>query len=141
MIQDAVRCGAKLTTGGSRIGNEGNFFEPTVLADVPVEARLMNEEPFGPVAAFRPFATLEDAISEANRLPFGLASYAFTGSAETAQRLGLEIEAGMTTVNHIGFGLPEVPFGGIKDSGHGSEGGTEAIDSYLLTKFVTQTAA
>ena len=101
----------------------------------------MNEEPFGPVAAFRSFGTLDEVIAEANRLPFGLASYAFTDSAHTANRLGTELEAGMTTINHIGLGLPEVPFGGIKDSGHGSEGGSEAIDAYLVTKFVTQTAA
>lgn len=140
LINEAVERGAELRTGGRRIGNKGNFFEPTVLANVPVEARLMNEEPFGPVAAFRSFATVDEVIEEANRLPFGLASYAFTGSTDTANRLGLEIEAGMTTINHIGLALPEVPFGGIKDSGHGTEGGSEAIEAYLVTKFVTQTA-
>ncbi|MCO6390834.1 aldehyde dehydrogenase family protein [Aliihoeflea aestuarii] len=141
LITDAVERGAKLKTGGRRIGNKGNFFEPTVLADVPLDARIMNEEPFGPVAAFRAFGTVDEVIEEANRLPFGLASYAFTGSTDTANRLGTEIEAGMTTINHIGLALPEVPFGGIKDSGHGTEGGSEAIDAYLVTKFVTQTAA
>ncbi|MEO3997451.1 NAD-dependent succinate-semialdehyde dehydrogenase [Mesorhizobium sp. CAU 1732] len=138
LIADAVEHGARLTTGGGRIGNKGNFFEPTVLADVPVEARIMNEEPFGPVAIFRSFDTLDEVIEEANRLPFGLASYAFTGSADTANQLGLRIEAGMTTINHNGLALPEVPFGGIKDSGHGTEGGSEAINAYLSTKFVTQ---
>ena len=141
LINEAVERGAELKTGGRRIGYKGNFFEPTVLSNVPVEARIMNEEPFGPVAAFRPFATVDEVIDEANRLPFGLASYAFTGSTDTANRLGLEIEAGMTTINHIGLALPEVPFGGIKDSGHGTEGGSEAIDAYLVTKFVTQTAS
>ena len=140
LINDAVEKGAKLKTGGRRIGNEGYFFEPTVLADVPLEARIMNEEPFGPVASFRPFSDLEEVIAEANRLPYGLASYAFTGSADTAQQLGLRIQAGMTTINHIGLALPEVPFGGIKDSGHGTEGGSEAIEAYLFTKFITQTA-
>jgi len=138
LVLDAVERGAQLTTGGRRIGNKGNFYEPTVLSNVPKEARIMNEEPFGPVAVFSAFATLEDAVAEANRLPFGLASYAFTGSADTASQLGLRIEAGMTTINHNGLALPEVPFGGIKDSGYGTEGGAEAIDAYLHTKFVSQ---
>ena len=141
LINDAVERGAELKTGGRRIGNKGNFFEPTVLSNVPKDARIMNEEPFGPVAVFSPFTSLDDAIEEANRLPFGLASYAFTGSADTANQLGLRIEAGMTTINHNGLALPEVPFGGIKDSGYGTEGGSEAINAYLVTKFVTQTAA
>lgn len=141
LINDAVENGAELKTGGRRIGNVGNFFEPTVLSNVPKHARIMNEEPFGPVAVFSPFSTLDEAIDEANRLPFGLASYAFTGAADTAQQLGFRIEAGMTTINHAGLALPEVPFGGIKDSGHGTEGGSEAINAYLYTKFVTQSAA
>ncbi len=138
LIADAVSAGAEVKTGGRRIGNKGNFFEPTVIANVPKTARLMNEEPFGPIAVFSRFSTLDEVIEEANRLPFGLASYAFTGSGETAQHLGLRIEAGMTTINHNGLALPEVPFGGIKDSGHGTEGGSEAIEAYLSTKFVTQ---
>lgn len=137
LIQDAVDNGARLMTGGRRIGNVGNFFEPTVLADAPKTARIMNEEPFGPVAVFTSFKTLDEVIDEANRLPFGLASYAFTRSAENARELGLRIEAGMTTINHLGLALPEVPFGGIKDSGYGTEGGSEAINAYLTTKFVT----
>ncbi len=137
LIQDAVDHGAELTTGGRRIGNTGNFFEPTVLANVPKTARIMNEEPFGPVAVFSSFKTLDEVIDEANRLPFGLASYAFTRSAENARELGLRIQAGMTTINHLGLALPEVPFGGIKDSGYGTEGGSEAINAYMVTKFVT----
>ncbi len=137
LIQDAVDNGARLMTGGRRIGNVGNFFEPTVLADAPKTARIMNEEPFGPVAVFSSFKTLDEVIDEANRLPFGLASYAFTRSAENARELGIRIEAGMTTINHLGLALPEVPFGGIKDSGYGTEGGSEAINAYLTTKFVT----
>jgi succinate-semialdehyde dehydrogenase/glutarate-semialdehyde dehydrogenase len=137
LIQDAVDNGARLMTGGRRIGNVGNFFEPTVLADAPKTARIMNEEPFGPVAVFSSFKTLDEVIDEANRLPFGLASYAFTRSAENARELGMRIEAGMTTINHLGLALPEVPFGGIKDSGYGTEGGSEAINAYLITKFVT----
>ena len=138
MIEDAISRGARLVTGGRRIGNEGWFFEPTVLADVPVDATIMNEEPFGPVAVINRFATLDDAITEANRLPFGLASYAWTGSAHAAHRLGTEVEAGMMTINHLGLALPEVPFGGIRDSGYGTEGGSEAIEAYLETRFVTR---
>lgn len=137
LIQDAVDNGARLMTGGRRIGNVGNFFEPTVLADAPKTARIMNEEPFGPVAVFSSFKALDEVIDEANRLPFGLASYAFTRSAENARELGMRIEAGMTTINHLGLALPEVPFGGIKDSGYGTEGGSEAINAYLTTKFMT----
>lgn len=137
LVADAVAQGARLTTGGKRIGNVGNFFPPTVLAEVPLSARIMTEEPFGPVAIVNRFSTLDDAIAEANRLPYGLASYAFTRSALTMQRLGLEIDAGMTTINHLGLALPEVPFGGVRDSGYGTEGGSEAIEAYLVTKFVT----
>ena len=140
LVQDAVDSGAELKTGGRRIGNKGYFFEPTVLADVPTSARIMNEEPFGPVASFMPFTTLDEAIEESNRLPYGLASYAFTGSSETAHRLGMEVEAGMMTINHIGLALPEIPFGGIKDSGHGTEGGSGAIEAYLVSKLVTRMA-
>ncbi|GGA62870.1 NAD-dependent succinate-semialdehyde dehydrogenase [Nitratireductor aestuarii] len=140
LIADATERGGRLTTGGNRIGNQGNFFEPTVLSDVPTSARIMNEEPFGPVAVINRFSELDEAIAEANRLPFGLAAYAFTGSDKTATRLGLEIESGMLTINHLGLALPEVPFGGIKDSGYGTEGGSEAIEAYLETRFVTRTA-
>ncbi len=138
LVADAVDRGARLATGGRRIGNEGWFFEPTVLVDVPVDARIMNEEPFGPVAVINRFAHLDDAIAEANRLPFALAAYAFTRSGETATRLGNEVESGMLSINHLGLALPEIPFGGMKDSGHGTEGGSEAIESYLDTRLVTR---
>lgn len=140
LISDAVEQGAEVKTGGRRIGNKGNFFEPTVIAGAPRTARIMNEEPFGPVAVVNRIGSLDEAIEEANRLPYGLASYAFTGSAESARRLGLEIDAGMTTINHNGLALPEVPFGGVRDSGYGTEGGSEAIEAYLVTKFVTHFA-
>ena len=139
LIGDAVQKGADLRTGGKRIGNVGNFFEPTVMTGVTPAMRVMNEEPFGPLAVIAPFDSLDEVIEEANRLPFGLASYAFTGSAKTAASLSSRVEAGMLTINHIGLALPEVPFGGVKESGHGSEGGSEAIESYLSIKFVTQT--
>jgi succinate-semialdehyde dehydrogenase/glutarate-semialdehyde dehydrogenase len=138
LIQDAVSAGGELKTGGKRIGNKGNFFEPTVLANVPTSAKIMNDEPFGPVAIVNRFSTFEDAVEEANRLPFGLASYAFTGSVKTAHELGRQVEAGMLTINHNGLALPEVPFGGIKDSGYGTEGGSEAVQAYLETKYVSQ---
>lgn len=138
LVADAADRGATIRTGGRRIGNKGYFFEPTVLTDVPMEARMMTEEPFGPLAMIAPFGDFDEVIAEANRLPYGLASYAFTGSATTAMRLGAEIESGMVTINHLGLALPEIPFGGIKDSGYGSEGGIEAMEAYLNTKLVTQ---
>ncbi len=123
-VADAEAKGAKLRTGGERIGNQGFFFEPTVLTDVPLDARIMNEEPFGPIAAINRFADEEEAIAEANRLPYGLAAYAFTRSAETPDASSRpRVESGMISINHHGLALPEVPFGGVKDSGYGSEGG------------------
>jgi succinate-semialdehyde dehydrogenase/glutarate-semialdehyde dehydrogenase len=137
-ISDAQQKGATVRTGGNRIGNKGNFFEPTVVTDVPRDARVMNEEPFGPLAVILPFTSFEDAVSEANRLPYGLASYAYTRSARTAHAVASAVESGMISINHHGLALPEVPFGGVKDSGYGSEGGLEAIENYLNTKFVSQ---
>ena len=137
-VEDAKKAGAKVQTGGHRIGDKGNFFEPTVLTEVPNTAKAMNEEPFGPVAIINPFSTFDDAVREANRLPFGLASYAFTRSAKTANAIANEVEVGMMTINHLGLAIPEVPFGGVKDSGYGTEGGADAIESYLNTKFVSQ---
>ena len=137
-IQDAVAKGAEIQTGGHRIGNKGNFFEPTVMTNVSKDARVMNEEPFGPLAMIAPFHDYDEAIAEANRLPYGLASYAYTRSAKTATAVASAIEAGMLSINSHGLALPEVPFGGVKDSGYGSEGGSEAIEAYLNTKFVSQ---
>jgi succinate-semialdehyde dehydrogenase / glutarate-semialdehyde dehydrogenase len=138
LISDAQKHGAKVHTGGNRIGNKGNFFEPTVLTDVPLSARVQNDEPFGPLAVISPFGKFDDLVEEANRLPYGLASYAFTKSAKTANAIANAVEVGMMTINHIALALPEVPFGGVRDSGYGSEGGSEAIEAYLNTKFVTQ---
>jgi succinate-semialdehyde dehydrogenase/glutarate-semialdehyde dehydrogenase len=137
LVQDAVEQGAKLHVGGERVGTLGNFYAPTILSDVPLSARAMNEEPFGPVALVRPFDTLEDGIREANRLPYGLASYAFTRSIARARAVAERVETGMTSINHFGLGNPEAPFGGVKDSGHGFEGGSEAIEAYLQTRCVT----
>lgn len=138
LVQDAQQKGAKLHTGGKRIGNKGYFYEPTVMTDVPLSARAMNEEPFGPMAMISRFKDFDEVVTEANRLPYGLAAYAFTKSAKTANAVAARVESGMMTINHLGLALPEVPFGGVKDSGYGSEGGSEAIEAYLNTKFVTQ---
>jgi succinate-semialdehyde dehydrogenase / glutarate-semialdehyde dehydrogenase len=108
-----------------------------VLTEVPVEARAMNEEPFGPIALINRFSSFEDAIQEANRLPYGLGAYVYSGSPATANRAAAAIESGMVSINHQGLGLIETPFGGVKDSGYGSEGGSEAIEAYFATKFVT----
>jgi succinate-semialdehyde dehydrogenase / glutarate-semialdehyde dehydrogenase len=137
-VADAQAKGAKVQAGGKRIGNKGNFFEPTVLTDVNTDMRIMNEEPFGPIAPIMPFSNFDAVVQEANRLPFGLAAYAYTKSAKTAAAIGAAFESGMVSINHHGLALPEVPFGGVKDSGYGSEGGSEAIEAYLNTKFITQ---
>jgi succinate-semialdehyde dehydrogenase/glutarate-semialdehyde dehydrogenase len=136
-VADAVAHGGKLRTGGKRIGNKGFFFEPTVVTDVPKSARIMNEEPFGPLAIINRFDDYEEAVAEANRLEYGLAAYAFTKSAKTSARLGEAVESGMISINHLGLGLPEIPFGGIKDSGFGSEGGAEALEAFFNSKLVT----
>jgi succinate-semialdehyde dehydrogenase/glutarate-semialdehyde dehydrogenase len=140
-VADAVGKGAKLRTGGARAGNKGYFFQPTVLTDIPADARVMHEEPFGPLALMLPFATFDEAIAESNRLPYGLAAYAFTRSNATATALGAEIESGMVGINHHGLALTETPFGGVKDSGYGSEGGAEGLEPYMVTKFVSQASS
>jgi len=135
--QDAVRLGATLAAGGERIGEAGNFWAPTVLTHVPLDARVFNEEPFGPVAAIRGFSTLDEAIHEANRLPFGLAGYAFTRSLKNAHALSQQLEVGMLWINQPAAPWPEMPFGGVKDSGYGSEGGPEALEAYMNTRSVS----
>ena len=137
MLEDAVQRGATVATGGARLGETGNFFAPTVLTDVPLDARVFNDEPFGPVAAIRAFNTLEEAITEANRLPYGLAAYAFTRSLKNAHLLSQRVEAGMLWINQPALPLPEMPFGGVKDSGYGSEGGPEALEAYLNSRAVS----
>ncbi len=121
--------GARLETGGARIGNIGNFYRPTVLSGMRPEMRAMNEEPFGPVALVMRTASLDEALAETNRLPVGLGSYAFTRSEATATRIAASMRAGMLGLNHFALALPETPFGGVLDSDFGSEGGTEAIQS------------
>jgi succinate-semialdehyde dehydrogenase/glutarate-semialdehyde dehydrogenase len=140
-VADAAAKGAKVETGGRRIGNKGYFFEPTVLTGVPRDARIMNEEPFGPLAIINSFDTFDEVVEEANRLPYGLAAYAYTRSTKTAEAIGRAVESGMVSINHHGLALPEVRFGGVKDSGFGSEGGADALDAYLNTKLITQANA
>ena len=137
-IDDAHQRGASILTGGKALPGEGNFFAPTVIADLPDDSRLMTEEPFGPVAGMVRFKTIDEVLKRANSLPFGLASYVFTTSTRNAHVLSNGIEAGMVSINHFGMAVAETPFGGIKDSGYGSEGGSETFDGYLNTKFVTQ---
>lgn len=138
LIADAVAHGAKILTGGKRVNRPGYFFEPTVLADVPMNARIMHEEPFGPIAVMRPFDTLEDGLAEANRLPYALSAYAFTRDARTALDVSDGLEAGMIGINQYRIVATELPFGGMKESGHGSEGGREGIGHYLTNKFISQ---
>jgi succinate-semialdehyde dehydrogenase/glutarate-semialdehyde dehydrogenase len=137
-VSDAIAKGAKIQTGGQRKGNKGYFYEPTVMTDVPLGAKIMNEEPFGPLAPITSFKDFDGLVKEANRLPWGLAAYAYTKNTKTAAAIGAAFESGMVSINHHGLALPEVPFGGVKDSGYGSEGGLEALEAYLNTKFVSQ---
>lgn len=137
-VADARDRGGRIVTGGERLGESGNFFAPTVVADLPDDARLMVEEPFGPIASVSRFTDFDDVVGRANALPFGLAAYAFTTSSRTATAVGDALEAGMVGINHFGLSLAETPFGGVKDSGYGSEGGAETFDAYLVTKFISQ---
>ncbi|WP_017233490.1 NAD-dependent succinate-semialdehyde dehydrogenase [Pandoraea sp. B-6] len=138
LVADAVARGAKVLAGGKRIAGDGYFFEPTVLADVPMDARVMHEEPFGPIAVLMRFDQLEDGLAEANRLPYGLSAYAFTNNARTALDVGDGLEAGMIGINQYRIVSTELPFGGLKESGIGSEGGAEGIEFYLTNKFISQ---
>jgi succinate-semialdehyde dehydrogenase/glutarate-semialdehyde dehydrogenase len=137
LVADARDKGARVLAGGSRIGNRGYFFPLTVLADVPEDARAMREEPFGPLAVVNRVGTLDEAIEKANALPYGLAAYAFTNSAHNAERLSADIEAGNLSINHFVASIAETPFGGVKESGYGREGGTEGLACYTIVKNVS----
>jgi succinate-semialdehyde dehydrogenase/glutarate-semialdehyde dehydrogenase len=141
-IAEARTHGAKVGAGGAPLKVDGRpngfFYQPTVLSDVPNEARIMNEEPFGPVAIINPFGDFDSVMKQANRLPYGLAAYAFTRSSRTVNLLGEQLEAGMIGINSYQISVPESPFGGIKESGHGSEEGIEGLESCLVTKFITE---
>jgi succinate-semialdehyde dehydrogenase / glutarate-semialdehyde dehydrogenase len=136
LTADALQAGGSVVTGGARVGDAGNFFQATVIADAPLSARALNEEPFGPMALVRGFDTLADALQEANRLPYGLAGYAYTRSLKNAHAISHGMQVGMIWMNQPAMALPEMPFGGVKDSGYGSEGGPEALEAYLIPKSV-----
>jgi succinate-semialdehyde dehydrogenase/glutarate-semialdehyde dehydrogenase len=137
LVEDARAQGAEIRTGGSKIDRTGYFFEPTVLANVPDNARVMQEEPFGPLAIINPVASLDEAIARANSVPFGLAAYGFTNRADYVDRMVEDIEAGNVSINTLEASLPETPFGGVKSSGYGREGGTEGLHNYMITKNIS----
>jgi len=137
-VNDAKARGGKVVSGGSRQGNQGFFFQPTVITDVPDDSKIMTEEPFGPVAPIVAFKTFDEVVERANSLPYGLAAYAFTSSEKTATAIGDAMQSGMVGVNSVAVSTPETPFGGVKESGYGSEGGIEGLQAYLSTKFISQ---
>jgi len=137
LVEDAREQGAEIRTGGSKLDGKGYFFQPTVLVNVPDHARVMQEEPFGPLAIINPIASLEEGIEKANSVPFGLAAYGFTNRADYVDRMVEHIEAGNVSINTLEASLPETPFGGVKSSGYGREGGTEGLHHYMITKNVS----
>ncbi len=137
LVEDAVAHGAELRTGGKKMGEKGYFFEPTVLANVPDSAQVMQVEPFGPLAVINPVASLDEGIAMANSVPYGLAAYGFTNRADYVDRMIEGIEAGNVSINTLEASLPETPFGGVKSSGYGREGGTEGLHNYMITKNIS----
>ena len=138
LIGAAAAAGAQLHCGGKRIGNQGFFYAPSVLSEIPIETAIMNEEPFGPVALINPYRREEDMIAEANRLPYGLSAYSWTNDAKRQKRLAREVEAGMFCINTTMLGGPDAPFGGVKWSGHGHEDGPEGVMACMVLKAVHQ---
>jgi succinate-semialdehyde dehydrogenase/glutarate-semialdehyde dehydrogenase len=138
IMQDSKSRGGKVVTGGSRNGNQGYFFQPTVITDLPDDSKLMTVEPFGPIAPIVPFKTFDEVVERANSLEYGLAAYAFTSSSATANAVGDAIQSGMVGINSVAISTPETPFGGVKESGYGSEGGIEGLEAYMNTKFISQ---
>ena len=137
-VNDAKDRGGKVLAGGSRHGNQGFFFQPTVITDVPDDSKIMTEEPFGPVAPIVPFKTFDEVVERANSLQFGLAAYAFTSSDKNASAISDALQSGMVGVNSVAISTPETPFGGVKESGYGSEGGIEGLQAYMNVKFISQ---
>ncbi|MCF6233836.1 MAG: NAD-dependent succinate-semialdehyde dehydrogenase [Rhodobacteraceae bacterium] len=140
LVEDARAKGATVATGGTRYGNTGFFFQPTVLMNVPEDARIMQEEPFGPIAVINPVASLDEAIAQANSVPYGLAGYAFTNRADYIDQMIDEVEVGNLSINTLEASMPETPFGGVKSSGYGREGGSEGLDKYMTVKHVWHSA-
>jgi succinate-semialdehyde dehydrogenase / glutarate-semialdehyde dehydrogenase len=138
IVADCQSRGGKLATGGKRHGNQGYFFEPTVVTDLPDDSKIMTQEPFGPVAPIIPFKTFDEVVARANSLPFGLAAYAFTNNAKQAAAIGDALEAGMVGVNTYAISMAETPFGGIKESGYGHEGSIEGLEAYMTKKYIAQ---
>lgn len=136
-VTDAIRRGADIATGGECGSNLGCFFQPTVMRSMPDDSLVMTEEPFGPLAPITSFRDFDDVLRRANALPFGLAAYIFTDSTEIALAASAELETGMVAVNSLALGLIETPFGGVKDSGYGQEGGTEGLEAYTVRKLVS----
>lgn len=137
LVDDGRAKGAKLLCGGSRVQNRGYFFEPTALAELPDDARAMREEPFGPLALINPVRSIDEALEKANSLPFGLAAYGFAQSAANVDRLARGLEAGNVSINTLEASRAETPFGGVKESGLGREGGLEGILHYMIVKNVS----
>lgn len=140
-VEDALSKGASLVLGGKRLDQPGYFYAPTILRDVPDHANIMHDEPFGPIAPMTSFSTLDEVITRANSLPYGLAAYIFTEHAATATILSESIEAGCIGINQTGIHEVETPFGGINESGYGAEGGPEGLEAYLRTKYVAHNLA
>lgn len=140
LVENAVSCGADLATGGKRYGDKGYFFQPTVLVNVPAQAQIMQKEPFGPIAVINSVSSLEDAITKANSVPYGLAGYAFTNRADYIDHMIDEVEVGNLSINTLEASMPETPFGGVKSSGYGREGGSEGLDNYMIVKNVWHSA-
>ncbi|MBV8792813.1 MAG: NAD-dependent succinate-semialdehyde dehydrogenase [Pseudolabrys sp.] len=138
IVNDAKSRGGKIQAGGNRHGNQGYFFQPTVITDIPDDSKIMTQEPFGPIAPIVPFKTFDEVVERANSLEYGLAAYAFTSSSATAQAIGDAIQSGMVGVNSVAVSTPETPFGGVKESGYGSEGGIEGLEAYMNVKFISQ---
>jgi succinate-semialdehyde dehydrogenase/glutarate-semialdehyde dehydrogenase len=137
-VSDAVQHGAKVKAGGASVPGPGFFFQPTVLSDVTNSARIMNVEPFGPIAAICPFTNFDDVVKEANRLPFGLAAFAFTRSSHTSAAISAALESGLVGINNVAVAAPESPFGGVKESGYGSESGIEGLEAFLSVKTISE---
>lgn len=140
-VDDACARGGRIVTGGRVLPGQGYFFLPTVIAGLPDEARAMREETFGPIAPVVAFDSADEALARANALPYGLAAYAFTTSARTMELVSSRLSSGMVGINHLGVSLAEAPFGGVRESGYGSEGGMEGLHAYLDTKFISTLVA
>jgi succinate-semialdehyde dehydrogenase/glutarate-semialdehyde dehydrogenase len=138
IVTDCKGRGARIAAGGTRRGNQGYFFEPTVITDIEDDSKLMTQEPFGPIAPIIPFKNFDEVVERANSLEYGLAAYAFTGSTKTANAIGDALQSGMVGINTFSISMAETPFGGVKESGYGHEGAVEGLEAYTSKKFIAQ---